>query len=272
MKYLTKEWYKISNLTDLHFDLEAIDEAADKDDDLFRSLYEDKEYQFVEEDRAEYDFDPRELFDEGYFPEDFDMQEFLVEEAAFVEQTISDYDNREPFSEEYSKKIFAQIYDLRLKQIQEDLPKEIYKQIADPRVFALGFTTSEIYEAVRDFSVQNNRYTQKILEEYEEIARQQNIPRSLRQRLDFHDCKIIGWLTQGTDLVLTLDNEGGFTDDNRITFRDVTVLNDENILNLFWIYEELYKTKDGYEIHILCDGDRLAELSLLCSDIRIEEI
>ena len=72
MKYLTKEWYKISNLTDLHFDLEAIDEAADKDDDLFRSLYEDQEYQFVEEERAEHDFDPHELFDEQSYPEDYE--------------------------------------------------------------------------------------------------------------------------------------------------------------------------------------------------------
>ncbi len=271
MKYLTKEWYKKSNLTDLHFDLEIIDEAADKDDDLFQSLYEDEEQQFVEDEREEYDYDPRNLFDEDSFDLESDLLDFLAEEE-FIEQLIEQFDNREAFSEEKTKELFADLYETSLLAAKENLPPEIYSQIADPRVFALGFCTDDVYDLVRAFSIGNNRETMEVLADYEDAMHLQDIPGQLKQRFAFHDCKVTGWLSQGKDLVLTLDTEGGFTADNRVSFLDVTVLLDENIVRLYWVYDELYKTDTGYEVHILCDGDRTAELILRCSDIRIEEI
>ncbi|NLV98287.1 MAG: DUF4085 family protein [Clostridiaceae bacterium] len=271
MKYLTKEWYRKSNLTDLHFDLAILDEAADQDDELFASLYKDEEEQFIQDEREEYDYDPRNLFAEDSFDQESDLLDFLAEEE-FIEQLIESFDKRPAFSAEKTKELFAEIYQASLDAAKENLPPEIYSQIADPRVFALGFCSDEIYNLVRDFSISNNRESMQVLEDYEDMMRLQNIPRQLRQRFGFHDCKITGWLSQGKDLVLTLDTEDGFTSDNRITFLDVTVLLDENIVRLYWIYDELYKTENGYEVHILCDGDRTAELTLRCSDIRIEEI
>lgn len=271
MKYLTKEWYRKSNMIGLHFDLEIIEEAAYKDDDLFESLYQDEEQQFIEDEKEDHDFDPRDLLDEKHFEEDSDLLDFLEEES-FIEQLVEAFDNRPAFSEKETKELFAQFYQNNLDNIKENLPAEIYAQIADPRVFALGFCTDDVYYQVREFSVKNNRETMQVFDEYEDAMRLQNIPKVLRQRFSFQDCKIIGWLSQGKDLVLTLDNESGFTSDNRITFLDVRVLLDENILNLFWIFDELYKTEDGYEVHILCDGERTAELILRCSDIRMEEI
>ncbi|MDD4323780.1 MAG: DUF4085 family protein [Eubacteriales bacterium] len=271
MKYLTKEWYRKSELTDLHYDLEIIEEAVHKDEDLFESLYQDEEQRFIEEERDEYDYDPRELFAEDNFERKSDLVDFLEEED-FIAQLIEAFDKREPFSEARTKELFAQIYQENLSAIKENIPAEIYDQIADPRVFALGFCTGDVYDQVREFSVQNNREVMQVLDAYEEMMRAQDIPRQLKQNFGFHDCQIIGWLSQGKDLVLTLDNERGFTSDNRVTFMDVKVILDENILRLFWIYDELYKTDDGYEAHILCDGDRTAELILRCSDIRIEEI
>lgn len=271
MKYLTKEWYRKSNLTDLHFNLEIIEEAADQDDELFQSLYEEAEQKFIEEEQAEYDFDPREFLDEDSFDQESDLLDFLAEED-FIEQLIENFDNRDPFSEEKAKKLFAEIYESSLVTAKEQLPPEIYSQIADPRIFALGFCTDAVYNLVRAFSVGNNRETMQVLKDYEDAMRLQDIPRQLQQRFRFHDCQITGWLSQGKDLVLTLDTEAAFTSDNRVIFLDVTVLLDENIVSLYWTCDELYKTNHGYEVHILCDGDRTAELNLLCSDIRIEEI
>ncbi|NLC26237.1 MAG: DUF4085 family protein [Fastidiosipila sp.] len=271
MKYLTKEWYKKLNLIDLHFDLEVIAEAAYKDDDLFESLYQDEEQRFIENEKEDYNYDPRELFDKDNFEEKSDLLDFL-EEKEFIDQIIEAFDNRKPFSETKTKELFAEIYQDNLDAMKKNLPAEIYNQIVDPRVYALGFCTEEIYSQVQKFSVKNNREAMQVLDDYEEAMRLQDIPESLMQRFDFRGCKISGWLSQGKDLVFTLDTEKGFTSDNRITFLDVKTILDENIVNLYWAFEELYKIESGYEVHILCDGERTAELILRCADIRIEEI
>lgn len=72
---------------------------------------------------------------------------------------------------------------------------------------------------------------------------------------------------------MRLDNEGGFTNFNKITFEavDEIIGQDERIVDSCWIYEELYRTDSGYEAHILFHGEGMPELIIRCADIVVEQ-
>ncbi|MNC63896.1 hypothetical protein D3C75_1140570 [compost metagenome] len=74
-------------------------------------------------------------------------------------------------------------------------------------------------------------------------------------------------------MVIRLDTDGGFTNLNQITFVAVQVLRkDEHIAASSWLYNELYRVEDGYEVHVLLSGAAgLQELFVWCADIVVEE-
>lgn len=77
--------------------------------------------------------------------------------------------------------------------------------------------------------------------------------------------------TNGKNVVMCLDTRGGFTDFNKITFVASEIIKkEEHILGSAWIYEELYHTENGYEAHILFQGENMPELIIKCDDIIVE--
>lgn len=59
MRYLTKEWYKISQQTFLYSGKRVHQGANVMDDALYLRLYQRKEKEFVRGQREIYDYDPR---------------------------------------------------------------------------------------------------------------------------------------------------------------------------------------------------------------------
>ncbi len=120
MKYLTKEWFELSQRTDLYFDLEVNEGAAVNDDELYLRLYKEKENEFVESEHKSYDLDPRYMLEEEgrtlvplhkfingeeITEEDTIVYHIPADEKESILKMIEEYDVRPPFDvKKYSKK------------------------------------------------------------------------------------------------------------------------------------------------------------------------
>ena len=70
------------------------------------------------------------------------------------------------------------------------------------------------------------------------------------------------------DLILTLDNSDGFTNIKQIIFKDCTVLKQDSSLHgAWWLYDEIYKTDKGYEIHALLQNKQLIDFIVNATDV-----
>lgn len=69
-----------------------------------------------------------------------------------------------------------------------------------------------------------------------------------------------------------MDTEGEFASLNHITLIAPEIMKlDEQIIGSTWLYNELYRTGDGYEVHVLFAGKGMPELMVRCKDIVLEE-
>lgn len=92
--------------------------------------------------------------------------------------------------------------------------------------------------------------------EYEKLIAQSPECQSLKKELNFHDSRIEKICLLGNVLSITFDiaNAGSTVTEARFINAHI-ITNDEISIGDFWIYEELYKTSDQYELHILfCDA------------------
>jgi len=196
------------------------------------------------------------------------------EQNRHLTMLIDEYDCRPPFDMERSKQMFRERIDNMLLYVKHRLPSEIYHRIRDIRLFALGYCTSEIYADIKKFSIENQKYTNQMMEELFSVRRLQEIPETISQNFNFHDCRVLQ-LEQSKEknYIIHLDPSGGFTEYNKVTFVNAEVIKEEpNIIGLSWIYDEIYSTSNGYEVHVLFDGGSLSELIVHCEDILIEKV
>ncbi|WP_216626435.1 DUF4085 family protein [Paenibacillus phytohabitans] len=94
----------------------------------------------------------------------------------------------------------------------------------------------------------------------------------IKDQFLFHDCTVTG-INASEDMVIRLDTQGGFTNLNQITLiKPEIVRQDEHIVGSSWLYEELYRVNDGYEVHVFLSGAAgMQELIVRCGDIVVEE-
>ncbi|MDR6726961.1 hypothetical protein J2W91_005486 [Paenibacillus amylolyticus] len=285
MKYLTNEWYELSQRTGLHFGMKVHSGAYELDEALFQRLYERKEKAHVNLERQMYDTDPRYMLkhngevltraDAFFSGEEVTEEDQIVysmppEERAHIEKLIVAYDARPPFDEKKCREEYKEMMEWNYKQQAERLPQEIYDRIADIRVFALGYCTRGIMRQLKKQSKRNEEQMQLVLKEYREVNVTQDIPLEVRRRLHFHDCTVTELVT-GDELVIRFDTRGGFTNINKLTLVAPKIIKQEgDIVGRYWLYEELYRIDDGYELHILFEGTGMPELIVRCKDFLVE--
>jgi len=287
VKYLTKEWYDLCQRTGLHFDMRVHKSAHERDEALYSRLYKRKEKQFVHMQREIYNVDPRFMLEQDgvhcvpldkilngdeISEEDTMVYRMSSEERARIEQLIATYDARPPFDEVKCKEEFSVSQEWRNREACYKLPDELSSRIADMRVFALGYCTREVLRELKQLSKENEKRMRLVMDEYGQAQQAENIPEPIRNRLRFHDCRVTE-LTFGKQVVMRLDNKGGFTNFNKVTFDavDEIIRQDERIVGSHWIYDELYRTDHGYEVHILFHGEGMPELIIRCADIIVEQ-
>ncbi|GAA3403375.1 DUF4085 family protein [Paenibacillus hodogayensis] len=286
MKYLTKEWYDLCQRTGLHFGMRVHNGAHAHDEALYLRLYKRKEKEFVNMQREVYDVDPRFMLEQDgtvlvplhtfssgdeISEEDTIVYHMPSEEKARIQKLIADYDARPPFDEIKCKQEFSRNMEWRCREEAARLPRELFSQIADMRVFALGYCTKDVLRELKKRSEENERNMKLVLDEFTKMQQAQHIPETILETFNFHDCKVTEWVS-GQQVVIRLDTQGGFTAFNKVTFVAAEIIKQEDhFVGSTWIYNELYRIDNGYEVHMLFAGKGMPELILRCHDIVIEK-
>ncbi|KOY16801.1 DUF4085 family protein [Paenibacillus xylanivorans] len=279
MKYLTKDWYETCQQTGLHFGLRVHNGA------LFQRLYKRKEKEHIKQEREIYDIDPRYMLehdgqvltrvDKAFSGEEVAEEDQMVyhmppEERTHIENLIAEYDACPPFDEKKCKEEYKEAMEWNFQYKAEHLPKELVEQIADIRVFTLGYCTREILQQLKKQSAENTKEMDRVSKEYMEAILAQDIPGEIHSRVQFHDCTVTELLT-GDEVVIRFDTHGGFTNINKVTLVAPEIIKQEGeIVGSYWLYQELYRIDQGYELHVLFGGEHMPELIVRCADILVE--
>lgn len=286
LKYLTKEWYELCQRTGLHFGMKVHYGAAVYNEELYLRLYKRKEKEYVKMQNEVYDVNPRFMLEldgstfvkldrfvnsEEINEEDTIVYHMPLDERERIQKSIEEYDTRPPFNEKKCAEEFQITQETIMRAVDNKLPHELAGQIADMRVFSLGYCTKEVLKQLKRLCKENEKKVNHVSKEYSKAQQKENIPQIIRERFGFHDCQVTEF-TVGKNIVMCLDTRGGFTNFYKITFIAPDIIKqEEHIVGSFWLYNEIYHTENGYEAHMLFEGEYLTELIIKCNDIIIEE-
>ncbi len=256
MRYLTKEWYARCQSTGLHFGLRAHKRAEVFDENFYEHMRKRKEKAFLALEKEVYDIGPI----------------FGLEQDGVVFIETAKEDSRPPFDVEKTKAFFYEVQQVTLQSLSEKIPEALYAQVADPRVLALGYCSLSVLKGLKKISKENRRVVDRILEAYYRSQAQTGVPKNLQMILSCHDRQVKEMkLEKKGKLRLMFTPTSDPTESAGILFHNVEVIKHEKpIEGSYWIYKEIYKVKEGYEIHILFSGEHTHEFTMTCQSF--EEI
>ncbi len=288
MKYFTKEWYQLCQKTFGHLTLKESAEAESFSEEYIQRLYEEKlnEWLTLQKDVAAVNFEdvfPEEM-NTNFLPEDLTENKILElkeeyrinREAAKVK-----FDTRETYDVCKETDNFEKRFQYRLEEAGKMFPQDILDMIADRRVFALGMASKSVIAAVTKFCESNRENIESTGERYREyydkqILKLKKDAKYVFANINFHDCIIKEVRQSKEELVLLLDNSGGFTNIEEIRFENYEIIKQEHPLEeTWWLYEEVYYINGRYEIHALLlinnNVDRLVEFTISAEKITFRE-
>ena len=148
------------------------------------------------------------------------------------------------------------------------ISKNILNEIADIRVFVLDKATHNIIDDVTQFCEQNKKSINRTIEEYRKYYKKalKSFDKNMVENIRFHDCMIVKSNKKDKSLILLLDNKGGFTDINEVTFENYNIIKQDGLLeNSWWLYDEIYKVNDKYELHVLFQNKNMDLIEFIIS-------
>ncbi|MBR2421766.1 MAG: DUF4085 family protein [Oscillospiraceae bacterium] len=177
----------------------------------------------------------------------------------------------EPYDETKESYTFAAIYRAEKAKLIRTLPESILSQVADIRLLALKHCTEKVKEQITAFSRDCKEATEQSMSAYFASAKIENTDASLLEMFSFHDETVISARKVGKDWLIDLGEcEEGYSKIRYIRFKNAVILKQEKRLaGAWWLYEELYKTETGYEVHVLLDKNGLIEFIVQCDDIQL---
>ena len=261
MKYFTKKWYRLCQKTYKYLLLEADSRAELFSETFYQEIYDRKFNEFLklQEKIAAATIDdlypkemPANLIDESWTLAE--LSKMKAEYALAMEENSKAFVPNPPVNVEKVIKYFykSTLYDIR--HAKKNLPTEIYDEIADIRVYALGICSDKVLRDVTIFCETNDASVLKTMYEYKQYLKKSRtyITRKLMNRFDFHDSILVQMEKQDESLLLTMDNSNGYGIYRKIRFLDYEIIKqDASIENCWWLYEEVYFINGKYEIHVL---------------------
>lgn len=245
MKYFTKEWYELCQKTSFHLLLEEEKQAETFSEEFFLQLYNSELNSWL------------------------NLQEEIDSIMKNNETVNTDDKNEyEPFNRDKVIEQFHQGFIHNQEHIKRELPKSILKQIADIRVFVLNKATRTVMNAVTQFCEDNERSVTATSKDYRRYIEEASntIDREIIKKFRFHDCTLIKSVQNDTSLTLILDNSGGFTNIDEVTFENFNIIKQDDLLeDTWWLYEEVYKVNDAYEFHILLQNNKTGLMDVIIS-------
>lgn len=249
MHYFTKEWYELCQKTSAHLLLVEEEEAESFSEEYFQQLYNQKLVEVLDSEEAASYQTKREAEKECCIPyEEFDR-------------------------EKVSKQIY-QAFIYRQEHIKKILPEEILTKIADIRVFLLNKASHQVITAVTRFCEDNRKIVERTGEEYRKYYEEasKSFDRDMVKNINFHDCTIID-INQTEQCLSILFDSCGFTDINEIQFKNYKIIKQDGLLqNSCWLYDEIYKINNKYELHVLLCKNENMNMDLVELIVSVEQI
>ena len=159
-------------------------------------------------------------------------------------------------------------------------------ETVDKRLLALHRIPESAYNRLFAEEQANKEAFERLTEEASAVLHEQDIPAEIRDAFRFHDANVLSIKKKGTDVEMFL-RDGGFMETPycRVIFRNVSLFEREKGLvirtkredsgeigsNVIYLYEELYCTESGYEVHMMLTGRRnLRYLTVGCVGIEVQ--
>lgn len=197
-------------------------------------------------------------------------------------------DQRENLEEAYDeaaeRQSFAELHSQELEEFQTRTPAQILAKVADIRVLALGLCTEEVYRDFEDYRALCEKQTVKTMEEAWNMQKAQGLEKVWTGEHSLHDSLVQSVKREREDLVIEFDRENDpelleelgeeflFPEIMAIRFRDAEILKQEQqVENAWWLYDEIWKSERGYEIHaLLWQENDVFELTIECREPELE--
>ncbi|MHA6251754.1 DUF4085 family protein [Oceanobacillus sp. CAU 1775] len=243
MKYFTIDWYERSQKTSYHLSLEEDVQAETFSEEYFQKLYKDELTDWL------------------------DMEE-EVASILSQEENIA----YEPFNKDRAIQQFEEGFVYNQEDLKYNLPEEILHQIADIRVFTLNKASRKVIDDVTRYCEENEKLVMATIENYDKYleANSNRIEKEIVEKFGFHDCVIKKSVSNGNSFTLLLDNSGGFTNINEVTFENFNIVTqDDSIEDTWWLYEEVYKLDDSFEFHILLQNKDMDLIDFIINAERV---
>ena len=307
MKYYTKEWYALVQKWGLGGGFKKIPDK-DYSEGEIKAMYRDKLKKEIEDDRRDYNSPPVCLDLSDRLSEDtFSAEDWIIvdevgephvpENAQQVrenlerqqKQALEAFENRPPFDENETRSWFRSFYRAELRNARNFYPSWLSEQV-DPRLIALGYLPESAYKKytkeIRDAKAE----CQRIERRAEKGREKQQIPEEIDRMFWLHDSALLSLRKNGSNIVMILTKDGkpsGEGEYRKLTFKNAEILEKDPLhprksykeiehkyfSRIYFLYHELYKTANGYELHILfCTPKDLAYLTLRFSEVICEDL
>lgn len=287
MKYFNKEWYE---LMQKQFMTDGITQIPDKEysDKEIEEMYNKELKKEIERAYEDYNTPPDYTFleelingDEPFEPENWiiidedtdtavvptSKEEVIENISREKERDLEEFNNRPPFDEKEVIEDFEETYKSML-EIKDFFPKWVYEEV-DNRLLALNFLPKSALKKLKAEEKENKKKFDKIMKEADEDFSRQDIFEELYTKFNFHDDRIVGFEKQGNNYVMTIEN---YEDEViQIVFEEAEIIELEELdfENCYWLYEEIYKENNTYEVHIMVYSNGLKYVTMKCKDINI---
>ncbi len=250
MRYYTKEWYNSLRGQFFTSGLKVIPDKKYSNKEI-KQFYEEALQKEVEHDRKLHDTPP------------FDPTETIA--------------------------CFKAVYRGGVRYRTSYYPEWLCKEV-DKRLLALNLIPQSAYKRLKEEEKANKRAIDKLEKEAERVLKSQDIPEEITSNFRFHDADILALKRVRSDVEMYLNRDGmqpeGETPYTKITFKNVSMLERERGLvfrkktkndgmigsNCQFLYHELYRTEEGYEVHMmLWTSKALRYVTIKSGDIEIED-
>ena len=243
---MTKEWYQTMTDSGLGIQLRADDRAAVFSEELYQQVRAEK------------------------------LKEWLADQREYLE---------EAYDEAAERQSFAELHSRELEEFQTRTPAKILSKVADIRVLALGLCAEEVYRDYEDYRALCEEQTEKTMAEVWNLQRAQGLDKVWTGEHSLHDSSVLNMKREGEDLVIEFNRENAlklhedlgeeeflFPEIRAIRLRDAEILKQEEPLeNAWWLYDEIWKSERGYEIHALLWREHgVFELTIECREPELE--
>lgn len=275
MKYFTKEWFNLREGSDIDLLMCVTKPAETFSDEYFHKLYHCMLNQHLRLHKEMSKLTADDVFNPGRW----DTLTIVNEEGEFTDaalllspeelakirediykKELEAYNNFTPhvYDEEVLAEQFESNMNIRKKQLEALLPEDILKDVADIRVLALNKVSEDIKLRIRQFCAQKEEKAFDIQQEFQKhySSIEGLLPEKIRKEYGFHDCKVTHIDQQDNDVIIELDHRGGFTNVCKLIYLNATIIEQDNIVGSWWIYDEIYIINDAYEFHAALQDEK----------------